>query len=209
MTTDLARQRAAQRMIADARVFFQFGWLMGTSGNLSVRLSDDTFLITASGRHKGELCEDDFLLCDLSGQPAEATTLRPSAETLLHCAIYRARPEAQAIYHTHDPYAALCSDRDAAAGHTTVRAVELIKGLNLWDDDATVHIPILPNPAHIPSLAEATATYVSALPREGWVMPCVNILRHGVYAWGGSAFEARRHMESLAYLFKYSWERER
>jgi methylthioribulose-1-phosphate dehydratase len=41
-------------LINTARNFYQQGWMVGTAGNLSVRLPDDSFWITVSGRAKGE-----------------------------------------------------------------------------------------------------------------------------------------------------------
>lgn len=197
----------ANTMCAHARTFYEHGWLMGTSGNLSIRQSPSSFLITASGKDKGQLTPEDFLICDLEGQPTEPTPHKPSAETLLHCAIYERYPEAGAIYHTHDPFAALCSSRDAHTGHTTVSDVEMIKGLNLWTQGASIQIPILPNPADLKLLSAHVRQHLEQRDHDAqWQIPCVNILRHGVYAWGKDAQEAKRHMESLAYLLHYSWQ---
>lgn len=195
----------AARMARDARTFYKHGWLMGTSGNLSCRLSPETFLITASGKDKGALTGEDFLICDLEGKPTHETRHRPSAETLVHCEIYQRFAEVQSIYHVHDPFAALCSARDQPQGHTLVQGVEMIKGLDIWQEDVAIEIPILPNPAHIPTLAKHVADYLSERP-EAPSVPCVNILRHGVYAWGTSPEAAKRHIETLGYLFHYSWQ---
>jgi methylthioribulose-1-phosphate dehydratase len=193
-----------QTLIDDARALAALGWLLATSGNLSVRLSPDTFLITASGRHKGALTRDDLLVCDLSGAPTHPTPHKPSAETALHCAIYARFSEAKAVYHVHDPFAALISQRDEALGQTTWQGVEMIKALGFWEQDARVSLPILPNPAHIPALAEHVIAHLGQ--REPEHAPGVNILRHGVYAWGESPFAARRHIEAIGYLCRYSWE---
>lgn len=195
-------EQAAAQMVADARAFYEFGWLLGTSGNLSVRLDADTFLITASGNDKGRLRPEYFLVCGLDGKPTDpAESRRPSAETLLHCEIYDHFADAGAVYHVHEPYAALCSDRDEAAGETVVRDVEMIKGLDIWDEDAAA-IPIVENFRDIPQLAQATRARLGDSR-----VPAINILRHGYYAWGVNAFAAKRHVETLAYLFRYSWER--
>lgn len=186
-------------LIADARTFYEFGWLLGTSGNLSVRSGADEFRITASGRDKGRLTWDDFLTCDLFGSPTGDETGRPSAETLVHCVIYDELEDARAVYHVHEPYAALCSNRDEALGSTRFRDLEMIKGLDIWDVDE-VDVPIVPNYRDIPELAEAIREHVHGR------APAVNIVRHGFYAWGKSPFEAKRHVETLAYLYRYSWE---
>ncbi len=186
----------------DAADLYAFGWLLGTSGNLSARLDADHFVITASGRHKGRLGRDDFVVCDLNGTPRPGDP-RPSAETSLHCAIYSRLPGVGAVYHVHDPHAALCSDRDAALGHTPLDDVEMIKALGIWDDGARVQVPIIPNPAHIPTLTEHLVEHLDA---GNLIVPAVNVLRHGTYAWGKDPFGAMRHTEALGYLFRYAWE---
>lgn len=186
----------------DAADLYALGWLLGTSGNLSARLGPDRFVITASGRHKGRLGPGDFVVCDLDGAPRPGDP-KPSAETLLHCAIYARLPDVGAVYHVHDPHAALCSGRDEATGHTTLHDVEMIKALGVWDDGATVHVPIIPNPAHIPSLAEHLIAHLDS---GDLTVPAVNVLRHGTYAWGADPFAAMRHTEALGYLFRYAWE---
>lgn len=192
-------------LIEDARAFYQHGWLLGTSGNLSCRVDEERFVITASGRDKGRLGPEDFLLCGLDGRAAEETKLRPSAETLVHCVVYERFPHVGAVYHAHEPHAALCSARDHRLGATELSRVEMIKGFDIWDPDAIIRVPILPNHAHIPTLAEAIREHLAG-DRGRWPVPCVNILRHGLYVWGKTPFEARRHLETAAYLMRYSWE---
>jgi methylthioribulose-1-phosphate dehydratase len=195
------RATVAATMQADARAFYEFGWLFGTSGNLSVRRDAETFLITASGKDKGRLTGDDFLLCDLHGDPAEEGDNRPSAETLVHCVIYRQFGEAGAVYHVHEPHAALCSARDREAGATKFAGLEMIKGLDVWEDGAEVSVPIVTNHFEISTLAAAIEDILPGLD-----VPAVNIHNHGYYTWGATPFEAKRHVETLAYLFRYSWE---
>lgn len=202
---DFDRDAASSRMRDDAASFYAHGWLFGTSGNLSVRRDDRTFLITASGKDKGRLTPADFLLCDLSGAAAEATEERPSAETKIHCAIYARIPTAGAVYHVHEPFAALCSDRDAELGATTFQGIEMMKGLDVWDEDASLSVPILANPADLDALAAGVADHLDG-DRFDPRVPAVNLLRHGFYAWGANAFEAKRHVESLAYLFHFTWQ---
>lgn len=204
--SDVDLSIARQTMIRDARTFYNHGWLMGTSGNLSIRLDEAHFLITASGKDKGALTEEDFLICTLDGKPAHPTTLRPSAETLIHCKLYQYSDDIQAIYHTHDPFAALCGARDNAQESTTITDVEMIKGLGQWQEGASVSIPILPNYADLTRVADAVDDHLSSLNPDAFFAPCINLIRHGVYAWGDSAFAAKRHMESSAYLFHYSWQ---
>src|SRR4051794_34570652 len=77
-------------------------WFMGTSGNLAIKVSNDPllFLVTASGKDKKKRTKEDFLLVNTNGLPVEKTDLKPSAETLLHCAIYN-KTSAGCSLHVH------------------------------------------------------------------------------------------------------------
>ncbi|QDG54831.1 methylthioribulose 1-phosphate dehydratase [Persicimonas caeni] len=192
-------------MIRDARGFYEQGWLLGTSGNLSIKLDDDHFLITASGRDKGRLTPEDFLACPVDGEPSETTpTLGPSAETSIHQAIYARVPEAGAVYHVHEPYSAFCSERDSYIGATIMAGAEMIKGLGIWEENPRVRIPIFENHFDVPQIAADIDRHLADEAKRR--VPGVNIRSHGYYAWGEDAFAAKRHVETFAYLFRYSWE---
>ena len=74
----------------------------GTSGNVSVRLSANRFLITPSGVPYERLNPADMVEMDLSG--GYYGDLLPSTEWRMHHAIYEARPQAGAVVHTHSTY---------------------------------------------------------------------------------------------------------
>ncbi|MFP4599088.1 MAG: methylthioribulose 1-phosphate dehydratase [Persicimonas sp.] len=198
------RNAAAEAMIRDAAAFYGHGWMLGTSGNLSVRLGEGRFLVTASGRDKSRLNPEDFLERAVDGEQPEAPRgVEPSAETEIHEVIYRHLPQAGAVYHVHEPHAAFCSQRDDDIGSTIMAGAEMIKGLGIWDEDPRVRVPILANHFDVSKIATDIGVYLSATkPR----VPGVNIQSHGIYAWGETPFEAKRHVETFAYLFRYSWE---
>ena len=185
-----------------AAVFYRHGWMLGTGGNMSIR-TDEGFVITASGRHKGELAPGDFVRCDDEGT-AHATDPTPSAETSVHQAIYRTRPNAGAVYHVHDVHAALCSERDAAEGATTLPDIEMRKGLGIAPDAGAAQVPIISNHDHVPEIATDVEEYLAGQPRA--LLPAVNGRGHGAYVWGPTPNAARRHIECLAYLFEFSWK---
>ena len=90
---------AAQKMAAS-------GLVVGTSGNISLRLSGKRQLlaITPSSRHYDLLDADDIQIVDFNGRTTEGS-LRPSMETALHIGIYKARKNVNAVIHTHSVYA--------------------------------------------------------------------------------------------------------
>lgn len=98
-----------QQMVHFARQMISTGLVRGTSGNLSTRESGtDTCLITPSGVDYDTMRAEDVVLVDLNGRPV-LPGLKPSVDTPIHVAIYRARPDVGACIHTHSPYAAAFS----------------------------------------------------------------------------------------------------
>ena len=79
----------------------------GNAGNLSVRLSPDCYLITASGTRLGELEDNDFVECSFDG--TFSGSRKPSKETPMHQAIYDQRPEIAAVLHASPFYSTLCA----------------------------------------------------------------------------------------------------
>ena len=73
----------------------------GTSGNLSVR-AGDLIAITPSGVPYPEMSPASICLVQLADGETAAGT-RPSTETPMHLAVYRATA-AQAVVHTHSPF---------------------------------------------------------------------------------------------------------
>ena len=67
---------------------------------MSVRLNEDEILITPSGKNKGFLTEDDFLVLDMEGKVLGGMG-EPSIEAGMHLALYKANPDTKAIIHCH------------------------------------------------------------------------------------------------------------
>jgi methylthioribulose-1-phosphate dehydratase len=180
------------------------GWFPATSGNLSVRVGEIveqkfTFAVTASGKDKSQSTPEDFLLVNEQSLPTEATNLKPSAETKIHSEIYRLTG-CGAIFHIHTVYNNLLSEFYWEQGSIPIESVELIKAFNIWEEEAGISIPILPNYADIALIASQIAG--ALLPR----IPGIMLRKHGIYAWGADAFEAKRHLEAFEYLFEYAYK---
>ena len=95
---------AAKRQVADvARKMAELGLVSGTSGNVSARLPDGLIAITPMGSRCEEVSTDDVVVVDGDLFPVDGD-LAPSSESLLHAAIYEARPDVGGIVHTHAVY---------------------------------------------------------------------------------------------------------
>ena len=90
---------AIEAIIQAGRRMDSRNWVPATAGNISVRLDATRLAITRSGGHKGFLDADSVMQVDLAGTPL--TNAKPSAETLLHCQIYRLFPQVGAVLHGH------------------------------------------------------------------------------------------------------------
>lgn len=102
---DEATARAA---VLDAvRRIVAAGLVANASGNVSCRIrrpDGDHFAVTASRVPYRQFTIDDVLIVDKEIEPVVGDGV-PSSESLLHMAVYRARPDAFAVIHTHSVYA--------------------------------------------------------------------------------------------------------
>jgi len=190
-------QSEIEELCATARSCYARGWVPATSGNFSMRWGSRIY-ITPTGLDKGALTTDDLLEIDLDGAVLGGNG-RPSAETSLHTVIYRERVHARAILHVHSIWNTLLSGRFAAEGDVTLRGYELLKGLSgVATHEHTERVPIIENTQDYAPLAEK----LKAVLHENSDAHGVLLSRHGLYTWGESVAEARRHLEALEFLFE-------
>jgi methylthioribulose-1-phosphate dehydratase len=188
---------ATESLCATARWCYTQGWVPATSGNFSVR-EGGRILITASGLDKGTLTADGLLEVDREGRLVSGDG-KPSAETGLHLVLYQARPKAGAILHVHSVWNTLLSGFHAGAGHVTIEGYELLKGLSrVGSHEHVERVPILRNSQDYSHLKAQLANALKEYPDAHGVL----LSRHGLYTWGESVAEARRHLEALEFLFE-------
>ena len=105
-------------VVRTAQALDAAGFCPSKSGNVSVR-NGERVLITPSGLPYAAMQPDDIVEIDMDGRRTGGSERKASSEWPFHTAIYAARPDAQAIVHTHSPYAAAlsCARRDIPALH--------------------------------------------------------------------------------------------
>ncbi len=104
-------------MVASAaREMAALGLATGSSGNVSQRLAGGLFAVTPSGVPYTRLRDEEVVVIDGDAEPVEPQDeawsqpdLMPSSETLLHLAIYAARPDVGAVVHTHAVYCSVAA----------------------------------------------------------------------------------------------------
>jgi methylthioribulose-1-phosphate dehydratase len=186
---------AVEQICAAGRRMDSRGWVPATAGNISMRLGDGRIAITRSGFHKGFIPEEGVMTVDLDGRP-EASNLRPSAETGLHCGIYRRFPGAGAALHGHSVAATTLSRR--RGDHLLLAGYELLKAFpGLATHAAAVRLPILDNDQDIARLQARVEQAWDADPAH----PPGYILRgHGVYVWAEDMPGALMRLEALEFM---------
>jgi len=193
------RQELIQKLNDVKQTFAGRGWFPGTSGNLSLKLQADPiiFAVTASGKDKTKITTEDYLFVDQHSNPVEQTNLKPSAETLVHSVVYQKVPDAGAVFHVHTIANNIISEIYGDQGYVEIKDQELIKGLGIWEEGASIQVPIVENYADIPKLSKEIDKVLNP------AIPGVLIRNHGIYAWGSDDFTAKRHLESFEFLFEY------
>jgi methylthioribulose-1-phosphate dehydratase len=196
--TDHANNLAASLAEA-AKGFYQRGWALGTSGNFSAVVSQDPLrlVITSSGFDKGRLTTDQFVQVDgdckiIAGEG------RPSDETKLHLTIVRRRP-AMAVLHTHSVWSTTLSALSINDSGIEIAGYEMLKGLaGVGTHEHREWLPILDNSQNMDELArELDELLAHRQDAHGFLLR-----GHGLYTWGKSVDEARRHVEIFEFLLE-------
>lgn len=163
-------------------------WHPATGGNFSVRDHGDLCWVSPSGKHKGMLEWTDFLPANYqTAQTVQPCYVKPSDETDLHCAVYRADPTARAVMHVHPPHAT------ALIGENfTLSQNEMLKAFGFKTHELEITVPSVANTQDMNHLGLTIALdlQLKILVLEG----------HGVYAWGRTPDEAMYRIEALEFL---------
>jgi len=182
------------------REFYRRGWVLGTSGNFSMLSSREPMriCITSSGVDKGKLDETGFLELDENAQIVQGFG-SPSAETLLHLTVYRALPKVGSVLHTHSVWGVILSDVFLKGGAIEIKGYEMLKGLSgVTTHEHTEWVPIIENSQNY----DALSAQIEALLHDNPGIHGFYLHRHGLYTWGDSVAEVRRHVEIFEFLFE-------
>ena len=123
---------------------------------------------------------------------------KPSDESLLHIRIVKERG-AGAVLHTHSTWNTILSDLYAAEGGVRIEGYEMLKGLQgVSTHEHSEWLPIIDNSQDMTSLAEVVGqTLNEHRSAHGFLLR-----RHGLYSWGDTLAQAKRHIEILEFLLE-------
>lgn len=98
-------EQARTRVLAVAMEMARQGLVRGTSGNISMRDQETGLVaVTPTGVPYEQCSPETICVVDVAGKLVEGGH-KPSSETPMHTAIYRARADIHGIVHTHSVYA--------------------------------------------------------------------------------------------------------
>jgi methylthioribulose-1-phosphate dehydratase len=148
--------------------------------------------ISSTGLDKGILTPAHFL--EIDGTPNVIRGGgRPSTETFVHLAIVRC-VNAGAVLHTHSVWSTVLSCLYASRGGVILEGYEMLKGLTgVRTHEHRELLPILDNSQNTIELAEKVWTIL----RKHSGLHGFLLRGHGLYTWGASLQEAKRHIEIL------------
>lgn len=179
------------------------GWAPATSSNYSFREPGETdFYISESGIDKGAFRKENFLLVNADGNPVNDAR-KPSAETALHCAIYRLFPDAHCVLHTHTVLNTILSQHFLPQKALILANYEILKGLEgIKTHQVFVEIPIFDNTQDIPALAKQVESYAQTSELRAFLLA-----GHGMYTWGSTIADAKRHVEVIEFLLECEYRK--
>jgi methylthioribulose-1-phosphate dehydratase len=190
----------ASSLAATAKSFHARGWMLGTSGNLSAVVQREPLRLamSPSGVDKGELSPDQLLSIDENARIVSQHNGKPSDESLLHIRIVK-EAGAGAVLHTHSVWNTIFSDLYACDGGVKIEGYEMLKGLHgVNTHEHSEWLPIVENSQDMLALAEIIAkTLNEHKAAHGFLLR-----RHGLYSWGDTLAEAKRHIEILEFLLE-------
>jgi ribulose-5-phosphate 4-epimerase/fuculose-1-phosphate aldolase len=178
-----------EQMVELARSLYDRGYGCGSSGNLSLRLPEG-LLITPTNSSLGRLRPADLALISEGGEQRDGK--QPSKELFLHQAVYRERPQEQAIVHLHSTYSVAVSCLD------DVSPEDVLPPLTAYYVMRVGQLPLAP---YFPPGDLALADAVGELAKRCRAMLLAN---HGSVVAGNSleqAVYAAEELEEAAKLF--------
>ncbi|WP_088067927.1 methylthioribulose 1-phosphate dehydratase [Gottfriedia luciferensis] len=173
-------------------------WFYGTSGNLSMKISDDPllFLVTADEKDKRARCDEEFIVVNNLGEPVFDTILKPSLETLVHANIYE-KTSATCVLHVHTVDNNVISELFGDEGKVELENNEMIHILTSSYFENKISVPIIENAQDMEAFKRA---YTPFLTND---FGAVLVRNHGITVWGRNPLETKKWLEGIEFLISY------
>jgi len=160
------------------RRLYKQGLTTCSGGNVSCKIDENTIAITPSQLDKGRLKKNDIGLVSLQGENLNPK-IKLSMETEMHLAVYRARPDINAITHAHPAFASsFCVSKIPVLSNLTGEARAIIG-----------------NPILAPYELMGTQSLANSAAKAALETDIILLENHGILTVGKTLFEAYDKME--------------
>jgi L-fuculose-phosphate aldolase len=178
LESDLRKQ-----LVCIGRAMHRVGYTPGTAGNLSVRLDAQRILATPTGCSKSLLKSSDMVIVDNEGHKLSGGR-NVTSEIGMHLAVYRMRPDVQAIVHAHPPIATAFAASRKALDQPICSEIIMTTGL----------VPLAPY--------ATTGTCEVGESLQPFIPDCDAILlaNHGLLTYGESLMDAFMKTETVEHF---------
>jgi len=151
-----------------------------SGGNVSIR-TEDGVLITPSGKNKGLLKPEEMVKTDIMGIIQGPG--KPSIELGFHLAVYKSRPDVNAVVHCHPLYCTALA----------------VKGEKLKTGLTPEGVLLLGDVPHMPYATPGTKQLVDVIAEYSGHHDAMIMERHGAITLGKDLEEAFNRMEELEF----------
>ena len=109
-----------QKLIEACNKISRLGLIKGSSGNLSLRIDTERYLLTSSGCSLEHLKDQDIVTMSIDGKIISGEN--PSSEWMIHGDLYKERSDIRSIVHTHSKYVCVlaCLHKELPSFHYMV-----------------------------------------------------------------------------------------
>lgn len=176
MNEEFSRRRLAEC----CHMLYQRGLTVSAGGNMSMRLQDDTVLITPSGVNKGLVQPEDLVHMTMDGGVISGG--KPSIEHKFHLGLYKANPDVNAVIHCHPLYCLAVALREEG-----MRSCITPEGVLLLDDVPLVRYETPGSDELVEAVLECSDA------------PAMLLAKHGAITQGRTLEEAYNRMEEMEF----------
>ena len=172
-----------QELAACSGYLHAMGFAPGTSGNVSLRMENGSVLATPTGCSQRDIGARDLAVVALDGTQLSGER-HVTSEIGMHLAIYRARPDVQAVVHAHPVFATAFASCGMALDQPLCSEVVMTLGSIPLASYATTGTR---------EVGEALAPYLQDF-------DAVLLAHHGVVTYGASLSDALMKMETVEHF---------
>ncbi len=172
------------------RICYSRGLMVSNDGNISVRMHDNSILITRSGISKRRMQDHDIIKIDLSGNPIVTENAgKPSSELPMHLEVYHQRVDVRAVIHAHPVFATSLT----------------VAGIDFPDDllpEVILTLGRVPTTEYATPSSDEDALAVQELIKSH---SAILLRQHGTLTVGKDLEEALIHLERIEHVAEIFW----